>query len=424
MKSIGFKGLGNHLWFVIAFCLFRVSLDYSYVVFVHPFFEYGGFNLEVVVFNYLMSWVFTFFLIFMCKPNLKNVSDFIVLIWSVTILLPLLSYYGLAAKEIYPVFVSLLSFTIFWLIVNFKGRHQVRVPRVKSGITIAYNMSLVFIMILIAWFFVSGAVRYFNLDLTKVYDYRELSFEATSKGIMAYVNGWVYNIFSVFAMTFALYKRNYLVLVLLVAVQVFFFGVSAHKSVLFLPLMILVIWRYFSSSNKLAIVPLGLTLLVIFCLGVWFWFDDPLVPSMFVRRVFFTPATLTYSYFEFFQMYPHVYWGNSVLSFLVDYQYNAGVSELIGIHRGTYSNANNGLVASGYAHAGLFGVILYSVILGAVVKLIESQSRHLPTWFSLCVTIVPIRNALSSSDLFTVLLTHGLILAIFLLYLSRSLESE
>lgn len=424
MNSLGVKGLGHSLWFMVTFCLFRVSLDYSYVVFVHPYFEYGGFNLEVLPFNYIVSWAFTFLLVALCRPNLKSAGDFIVLIWSATILLPLLSYYGLAAKSIYPILVSFLSFLIFWSIINFNGRHKIRVPRVKSGLSIAYNISLIFILILIVWFFVSGAVRYFNLDLTKVYDYRELSFEATSKGIMAYVNGWVYNIFSVFAMSFSLYKRNYVVLALLIVIQIFFFGVSAHKSVLFLPLLILAIWKYFSSSRKLAIVPIGLTVLVFFCLGAWLWFDNILLPSMFVRRVFFTPATLTYSYFEFFQFNPHIYWGNSVLSLFVDYHYNVGVSELIGIYRGSYSNANNGLVASGYAHAGLFGVIIYSVILGVVVKLVDSQSRHLPTWFSLCLIIVPIRNALSSSDLFTVLLTHGLILAIFLLYLSRSLEPK
>ena len=97
---------------------------------------------------------------------------------------------------------------------------------------------------------------------------------------------------------------------------------------------------------------------------------------------------------------------------------------LIGQFRGTDASANNGYVSSGYAHAGIMGVFLYSLILGVIMSLLNSMTRnsdHL--WFYLALVIVPIRAVVISSDLFTSLLTHGLLISILLIFLARQGDS-
>ncbi|SPP31947.1 hypothetical protein ARAF_1615 [Arsenophonus endosymbiont of Aleurodicus floccissimus] len=85
----------------------------------------------------------------------------------------------------------------------------------------------------------------------------------------------------------------------------------------------------------------------------------------------------------------------------------------------TGSHVNNGFIASGYAHFGLVGIMIYAVILGFILKILDYvTTRGVSVWFVLCVVVVPLRDALISSDLLTTLLTHGLFVALILLFLS------
>lgn len=77
--------------------------------------------------------------------------------------------------------------------------------------------------------FFSGAYKYFNLDFTKVYQFRELSNKLASVGIMAYINGWVYKVFVVYLMAYALLKKNFAFFMILFFIEVFFYSISGQK---------------------------------------------------------------------------------------------------------------------------------------------------------------------------------------------------
>jgi len=122
----------------------------------------------------------------------------------------------------------------------------------------------------------------------------------------------------------------------------------------------------------------------------------------------------------FFFENPHVYWSNSVLSGFLPYPYDQGIAKLIGEFNGSGAAANNGFISSGFAHAGLVGVVFYSFVFSAFVLMLEKVSSALPLWFSIAVTVVPLRSAIVSSDLFTVMLTHGLLLTLIIIILFSS----
>ena len=144
-----------------------------------------------------------------------------------------------------------------------------------------------------------------------------------------------------------------------------------------------------------------------------------MIPSMFIRRVFFVPAQLSFDYFEFFNKNELVLWSNSILSNVKNYPYQLSIPKLIGEYNGSGSSANNGFISSGFSHWGYYGVIFYSLLFGLILRILDYASYYgLPIWFVLAMTITPLRDALISSDLFTTLLTHGLLVALFLLLLS------
>jgi len=222
-------------------------------------------------------------------------------------------------------------------------------------------------------------------------------------------------------MCYALLKKNYILFGILCLIQIFFFGVNAHKSILFAPLMIYVIYFYFSSTKALSILPLLLFLMVGSMLLFSFHNPFSLLPSMFIRRTFFVPAFLTFNYFEFFSNHSFNYWSNSFLKNFIPAIYPEGVSKEVGNYLGSGTNANNGFISSGYAQLGYMGVLIYVLIFSYILKFCDYLSAQIGSnWFCICLLIIPIRNVFLSSDLFTTLLTHGLLISVFVLILVRS----
>ena len=289
---------------------------------------------------------------------------------------------------------------------------------------VAVLICCLFVVFLVAWYLVSGVSLNFNLF--KVYEFRAENAKASSVGLLAYTNSWTYQVMNVALFAICLMYRKYFFAVVVLLVQVFFFAASTHKSVLFYPLMIFGVWLFFSKTNKLVFVPIIFSFVILITLITYYIYGDIFSTSLFSRRVFFVPANLTFAYFDFFDSNPRVYWSNSILSPLLDYPYNEGVPFVIGSYLGFEGmGANNGFVSSGYGHAGLTGVMAYSFLIGLILRFLNELSKQsVPLWFSVALVLIPLRNVLISSDLLTVLLTHGFLVAILILYLYRSKKHE
>ena len=122
-----------------------------------------------------------------------------------------------------------------------------------------------------------------------------------------------------------------------------------------------------------------------------------------------------------FRSNPNVYWSNSVLSSFLNYPYDISLTRVIGRSLGEENmSANNGFISSGYAHAGLYGVFLYSLIIGIILRFINDVTyKSIPLWFAVALTIIPLKKLLTSSDLLVTMLTHGFIVAIIIILFVR-----
>ena len=412
--------------FLSACVLFRIALDLCYVIFINPVFSYLGFSYNLSVDSYFFSWLIYIFCLSVTPHLLNKVSDYFLALFFLAIIAPLSSITSLASAEVFPLLVTVSVF-LFFRAFQYGSifSRLMPVPRVKNisdGRIISLTLSFTSVFVLVSWYFYSGAFRYFNLNLLKVYDFRDASSELARVGFFNYFNGWVYNIFSIFLMSYCLWKKKFFFFFLLFGVQIFFYGVSNHKGVLFYPIMILGIWFYSRRSRALSVIPLSFLFIVAFCLWLYISFDHIIAGSFFIRRVFFIPAKLTLDYFSFFSLNDFIWWSNSVLSGFIEYPYNLSLGQVIGEYVGSSgSSANNGFIASGYAHAGLFGVTIYAFIFTYFLKFLDHVviKSDIPVWLALCITIVPFRAALISSDLFTTMLTHGLALSLLMLILFR-----
>ncbi|NHW03469.1 hypothetical protein [Stutzerimonas degradans] len=404
--------------FYLLMLAFRFFLDASYFLFVNPVFGYSGFSLGFSGVTYGLSWLIYLVSLPVLRARIFVISDYFFITFVLFVIAPITSLYGLTGWSVRPVVVTVFSFFLLFFIVKSSRVKVPYFPVVRQGNNLAIFISSGMMLFLVVWYFISGAS--FNLNFASVYDFRAENAELSSGGILAYTNNWTYKIFSIFFISYFLWKKNWFLVVLGCLAQVVFYGYSAHKSVLFSLLLIFGIWFWFGRSDKAYVLPLGL--IFVFCGGLFFYFalDHLVLGSMLIRRVFYIPAYLTYQYFDFFSSNQFVYWSNSFLSGFVDYPYDLSISMTIGQYEGSGGGANNGYISSGYAHFGYWGVFIYTVIFALVLRFLDVVTKNSGVlWLGLAISIVPLRDALISSDLLTTLLTHGLIVIIFLVLLIK-----
>lgn len=397
--------------------LFRLILEFGYVSFVFHLFSYMGFDFSFSIQKYVESWILYLVLLLLMPVTFRRPSDILVAILFAGLIVPCAIIYSYSDKSRSHFY--LIVATYFIVDVLRKGK-PLSIPTIAGGQLAMLILLCGISCVVTVWYILSGGLNYFNLDLSKVYDFRRESGELTNVGVMGYVNNWAPKVAGPALLAFFLWKKRYLLVGLVVLLHVVWFGVSAHKSVLFYPILVFALWKWFESAKSMALFYSVLSVVTVLILLPYFAYENILWASMLMRRVFFVVAYLVFEYMEFFSDHQFIFWSNSILSWALKYPYVVSPAILIGEWQGTEAYANVSFIGAGYMHAGGLGVILYAILVGLIFRLIDSvAARGVPQWVAAAVVIVSGRSLLLGADLPTALLTHGVGLAILSLALMR-----
>ena len=403
----------NFVYFLILYFLF--SMLYVYIIV--SYFSYEGYYADISKEKIVLSILFLFLLSLILEKKEKiSVSLINALIgFSIIPMLVLFSFQNLSLEYMLYVIFSVL---LVMLICKFKFNFKL-VPIKQIYILTPILVVSFFVILILFW----ENHKYFNLDISKVYEYRRIISDNTPKLVE-----YIYNILfkGLVPLLFLYYlfhlKDNFTKFVLSLFLLIFYtliFGMTSHKFFLFIiPFMLLLyfIGNFTRNWNlfflKFLIILLFNLILLYIILG-----DSNinlLIISLFLRRVFFVPAMLNFSYFEFFKEHNFVYFTDSKLlpfRYILGYPYDLDISHLIGreMFGKPEMGANTGWLGSGYAQAGFLGMILYAVIISLVLKYLDYVSKYLRKEFIILSFIPYIVVLYLSSDLKTVFITHGLI---------------
>ena len=422
---------------MLIICALRALLDWLYTIYVHPVWPNKGFVLEINNIKYIESWLLFLCAAFFIPHTLKRPSDFFILILGILLILPVTSLYGLAGE---PRWITYSVLAGCFLIVLVRRGGLYNLPVWSAGPQFALAISISMLVIVIAWMFFSGGYSYINFDLKEVYEYRDDINRTVNQGIFSYLNSWVFKVCNLFLFAYALVKRRWGLSIFFFCFQILLFGLMAQKSILVFPFMVLILWYYFRENRSLVIVPISLIAVILFAVIIWVLSADiysfPI--SVVVRRLFYVTANNVYDYFIYFSKNPHIYWSNSIASSWMEYPYEVNYPNLIGdyqamvlgktilaesISHGVYVNSS--FIATGYMHAGFFGLLFYCLLVGILFRVIDNLvSVSMPLWFATSITFVPVSSLLISSDFPTALLTHGILLSILLLFFARGMTAS
>lgn len=210
------------------------------------------------------------------------------------------------------------------------------------------------------------------------------------------------------------------------------FGLSSHKSIVLYPLLAVGAFYLLRKFNKYSYV----LYIFIFAISIgfidvamregsetesfWGWYA-----SLMVRRALMTPSIIDYYYIDFFSHNPYFFWSSSRLSLgLVEPPYDLTPPFLIGeaYFGSSQAGANTGYIGSGFAQAGMAGVVLYSFGVGVTLAILQSYGRYLGLPFVASITTTQVVTMISSTDFVTLFLTHGMLISLVLLAMARPLN--
>jgi uncharacterized membrane protein len=403
---------------IILVLLLRLLLDASYVYLAIPYFSWV---IKINEFKVVESYFLTCLLALMLSPEVKRPSDFLSGMLFLVPILPSFSIYGLMDKNRVYTYMMALSFVVILIL---RKLPRIRIPRIKEGPAVGLLLSIWWVMVMLLWFICTIGLPhfYFNLlDMGTLYAFRLSAENLIHKiTILPYLAFWTYFVFMNAMIVWAVYRKRFVLVLVLFIIQVILFSFSARRAVLFSP--IIVLGTYFISEKRHAFA-LMVSALITAVAGVSVLalaLGEIRPAALLIDRAVFTPAKLNYAYYEFFSDAGFVYMSNTRLSFLTNYPWPYPPEYMVGqyLSGGIPFPASAGFLATSYMHFGFLGMILFAIVVGLLFHLIDSLSVGVtPLRFGVSLVVVPFWLLFTNVDLTAALLTFGIGLSLFLLWL-------
>ncbi len=402
---------------IIALLFFRGLLDLIYLIYLGPFYGYAGFVIEINYLKYILSYV-TLIIVFNLVPfENEKISEVIIQFFFVTVYLPLTSYFALAGGSL----SWFIIFTIFWCIIFMINRLDLNwkllTPKTNYSELKVKGTVVIFVVLVFSLIFSLVDLK-FNFSLLDVYELRKEN-PVGAIPLSGYIVNWTGKIFLPFLLIVSIVKfKRYInwFSIAMIALIVLLFTITGHKSYLFMiPAIYGTIWLLRMKNFFFGLIMVFIVISVVGLL-LFFLIDNTLVLSLFVRRTLFMPAQISFYYYDFFNGNP-IYLSNSILKSFFEYPYALEPPYLISKH---YFNkpemsSNNGIVADGFAHFGLLGAVIWSILFALLLKILDILTfgkNKLIFW----TLILLGARVFSGGSLLTGLLSHGFLVIILIAY--------
>jgi len=404
---------------IIVALLIKLLLDYAYVSFVSPVFDYAGFSYVFALDKYVLGWMLylTGYLLLYFKRHLYIAEIYLMLF--LLFVLPNIVFFSFADKK----FIDLLTIcTPFFVIMLFTYNWKGDLISVSKGKVAILGVSFIAVFSVILHFYLATGGE-MVLNFTDEYAFREKFDTLSTRGIFGYLNNWVAYVFVSVIFSWSLDNKKILIATLSIGVVLMLFALSGHKGVLQSIFLVSFFYVAFQFKERRSLILLGFLSLILLVIILTEYFSNIFVGSLIIRRLLFVPAHLNFVYLEFFSQNEFVYWSNGILSGILDYPYHVRPVELIGQYLGyEYMAANTGFTATGFMHAGYPGVLIYTLIATVLLNIINALGKSTHKYFVMSLTFIPLSILFRSSDLLTAILTHGIVVSIVALWLYSNKE--
>lgn len=376
----------------------------------------GDLNLHVALLAFSLSVMLAVLL-----PRKKSARGYIVVLAHYLFFLPSIVYLSFNNHhQDYPLSLAVAALCIYLgsavQVPNFAA------PAIRRSTLLSLLVSLIVAALLLQVFF--GGLTNLNLDLEAVYNFRRET-AAAMPAVMGYIFSNVAHVLIPASIVLALYLRSKLLAIGGLFSSAFLFGMSHHKSIIFVSLLTFGLYLLLQRTKylpNLVILPLSLVgicaLEVIYNVYVAPEREVSMITSYIVRRTLLVPPMLDVASVELFSEQARYYWSTSRLGLgFASNPHDLAAEFLMGRHffNDPDMSANTGSIGSGYWHAGILGVFMYSIFTGLFISFVNMAGCRVGHPLAAAISVPVILIVLTTADLTTAVLSHGLLLLFLIL---------
>ena len=454
----------NMIEFGILIILYRVMCDVAYKFIILRDYAHLFYKDNSSVLTMILSWVMmlavspVIYLIWRDKDT--TISGLVMLIISLMYVVPFTTMFAFGQVRngfvIFNIVYWAAFYGVYFLVHRFIGGSNPIKPVKKAEELITKRQSDYPMMFLALFFglvviYLAGRYGGFRLifDILDVYEYRYEMKGDDIPTVLSYFLSWSGTVNAILGCYFII-RKKYVWTVFCFEIQLISFGYTGLKTTLFLFVAAVIIsfLPKIISENVKKWILRGFAGCSAACLAVFAVIKNSVPASLFFRRMMFFPVQISDNYYDFFTSHEPDFFRQSFLRYfgftspypeiqymIGDAYYSPEISEGI---RSVYplkeytaatefpvtiAHANTGLISDAIVNLGIAGLIVFPILLVIVLKLLDVTSVKLDLRIVLAVSLY-VTFMLQSSFLFTVLLTHGVMITIVIMAFMRRGDAE
>lgn len=375
--KISIQDLKSNLQIFGSFLIYKFVIEVIYIFYLSPVYSYYGLTTELNLEKLLFSNIFLVIIsIIMPKKN-KYPSTTLYFLLTLFLLIPALSYYWLNSQNtIYTLFLTLSFFTMALTLKLSRLNILQKTNYTRKILMYCFFVYVVFSFLLFSY---QGGFDVRVLDFSTIYDLRE---ESTLPTLVGYILNWSAKVGTPFFFAYFYYKKMWLRMSIVLLIQLMLYLSYGYKAFLFSILLLLLCIIAFKRKNPRLFIVCSLAVVILFSTILKFNFSiDTLFVSIPYRMVF-VPAQAQFQYYEFFSEFPKLNFSEGIIGSILDIKspYSIPATNKISLHfYGQIFNQNTGVFSDAYANSGFGMMIVFSFVLGMILRAIDSTTKFIPS---------------------------------------------
>ncbi|MGJ7910827.1 hypothetical protein [Neobacillus sp. LXY-1] len=411
-----FTNFKYYFWVI----LYKIVLEVVYYVFVSPNYSYSGMVWEPSLVKFLFS-NFALFLMLVVLPKRQNRPSYqLAQLFFIITVVPILSIFWQANLNInYFIYVVICSLVLF-ILIRVSKPFKIKFIKFETKNYMNFVNAICIISFLLLILF---SIRYGGIDLRafNFNDIYELRAEAEYSVFWGYLINWISKLLIPFCIVMYMIENKKAMLFFSCCLQIYFYLCIGYKSILF-SVVFLIVFTFLLKRNKFLFgVPIFYTV-AIFASSLLYKLTNNLftIAIMPIRQLNI-PGLLNFRHYDFFSHNPKLYFSEGLIGkiFGLESPYTIHSTFLVSSNG---ANANTGFLADAYDNGGLILMLIYTIVLGLVLLLIDSTSQGLDNSKRYTALMLYTVVILNDSALLTTFLTSGSILLVLFLYIVSSGE--
>jgi len=423
----------NYFWYRILFVflvlLFRISLDKFYIEY-QPMLEIKWkflYNIRSD-FEVVLSYLFLLIISYTIPIYTNKPSKFILFI------LFLFSYISASSYIIFnnqidfsPFVVLSLFFFIMSLLLRIDTSTNTNITLKKTLVRKKYIiLGVVLIVSLLT--FIQIKTFGFTLNppnLLNVYEVRE-AYKNSMGRFSGYATTWTANVFAVFLFAYGVINKKIIFIMIAFILDLYIYSITGMKSTLFsLAFVTLTLVGYKLLKEYISIFFISFFLFANSAILLFLHYDMvKTIGILFTRRLFMVTAQIFFFFTDYVKTHSYDYFAQNLpFSLFMTSHYEKKIPYLIGNEYYGIPElaANSNIFGDFYFNLGAFGLFILLILFYIILKFIDNIALGKNNYITFSLFVMP-SFAMTNSAFFTSLLTHGFLIAIFVLYFYKDKE--